>query len=322
MKKRWIGALTAVLFLLAGCLGVQEPQSLYEIGEALVQQLWDVDYKTFTAEGTTALAKKYYEASYLEYYLEDVEYNAGVQHVEETQLVSRLLSAEDMGTEKEQLEGVDYTIQKLKAEVAVDHFRPEYPEQNYFEEGKTYSLIYYIYFVEQEDNMKISGFSYLPEDGEMLPVAHRQKLTQSQKEMILSISNDYLAVRYQLSGEEFSVQQAWAFYQQNLSSNFLERDEISLETLQQMAQEYIQYGVQIRLTEKTLEVGDSKTLAYDGYTAEYYYWVKAEYTYKITAKDASFFSIKGVGSTASLTEMLYFALQEDGSFRMVFAEYL
>lgn len=322
MKKRVIGVFSVVLFLLVSCMGGQKQKSLYEISEALVEQLWNVDYQTFSADGITALAKKYYEASYLEYYLEDVDYNAGVQHVEETQLISRLLSSENVGEEKEQLDGVDYTIQKLKVEVAVEHFRPEYPEQNYFEEGKTYCLIYYVYFVEQENNMKISGFSYLPEDGEMLPAAHRQKLTQMQKEEILSISNNYLAVRYQLNGADFSAQQAWEFYQQNLSSEFLARDEITQETLQEMAQEYARYGVQIRLTDKMLEAGDSKTLTYDGYTAEYYYWVKAEYTYKITARDEKFFSIKGIGATASLTEMMYFAQQEDGSFRMVFAEYL
>ncbi len=310
------------LIFLTSCSVKQLSSNRYEIGKELTEILWNVDYRSFTAENTTIFAKKYYESSYLEYYLKDEEYNAGVLHVQETQLISRLLSTENMGEELENLDGVQYTIQKLKVNVAVDHFRPEYPEQNYFEEGETYSLIYYIYFIEQNGQMKISGFSYLPEDGEMLPLEHRQKLTQEQKEEILSMTNEYLAIRYQLDAQSFSPDQAWAFYQENLSGVFLERDEISLESLKNMTDEYKKYGIKIQLMEKQLEAGETKTLAYDGYTAQYYYWVKAEYSYKIFADDPLFFSIKGVNERENLKEMLYFELQEDGTFQIVFAEYI
>ena len=86
--------------------------------------------------------------------------------------------------------------------------------------------------------------------------------------------------------------------------------------------EYAAYGVQIRLREASLEAGDGKTLVDTGAGAEYCFWVEANYTYEIRAQDAAFLAQHDLDTQKSMREMLYFRMQEDGSFRLCLAEYL
>jgi len=321
--KRLFAMVLALLCILTGCSKQPHtPEELYDVCEELMQLLWDADYTAFTEKKMTEFAKLHYEQEYLAYYLEDPAYNAGVYHVQDTELISSLLLSENRGFEYQTLDGVDYVIQKLKVRVYIEQFRPDYPEQNYFEEGQTYDLIYQVYFIDQDGDYKISGFSYLPEDGDMLPIEHRQKLTQQQKDDMLRIANQYLYWRYEMQCNTFSAQEAWDFYTTYVAGEFLDRDGISLESLNDQQQEYEKYGVNVRLLKKQLQAGDGKTMVYDGYTADYHYWVEAVYTYRIHAADAAFLTERGLAETQELHEMLYFEWDDQGVLHMVFAEYL
>ena len=319
--RRITALFLAVLALFCACSKKKTPDT-YAIGAELMALLWDVDYRDFSSRPMTEFAKRYYEASFLEYYLEDPDYNAGVEHAVQTALVTRLLSREDQGTATETLDGIEYIVQKIRVEAAVDAFAPEFPEENYFAAGEEYALIYQLYFVKEAGAWKLSGFSFLPEDGQMLPSAERQTLDAAQKAELLQKARQYLAVRYEVAQGNFSAEEAWAFYAENADAAFLAQDRINLESLQSLEAEYAAYGVQIRLREASLEAGDGKTLVDTGAGAEYCFWVEANYTYEIRAQDAAFLAQHDLDTQKSMREMLYFRMQEDGSFRLCLAEYL
>ena len=318
--RRIMALFLAIWVLFCGCAKKDAPDT-YAIGAKLVELIWDVDYRDFSSRPMTEFAKRYYEASFLEYYLEDPDYNAGVEHAVETELVTRLLSREDQGAVRETLDGEEYTVQKIRVEVAVDAFAPEFPEENYFAAGEQYALIYQLYFRQEAGAWKLSGFSFLPEDGQMLPQSERQTLSAAQKAAILQTSREYLAVRYEVADGGFSAEDAWAFYRDNAEADFLTRDGIDPESLSATEAEYAAYGVQIRLTEVSLEAGDGKTLVDTGAGAEYCFWVEASYTYEIRARDEAFLAIHDLDAQKSMRETLYFRMQEDGIFRLCFAEY-
>ena len=156
----------------------------------------------------------------------------------------------------------------------------------------------------------------------MLPQSERQTLDATQKAALLQQARQYLAVRYEVAQGGFSAEDAWAFYCDNAEADFLTRDGIDPESLAATEAEYAAYGVQIRLREASLEAGDGKTLVDTGAGAEYCFWVEANYTYEIRAQDAAFLAQHDLDAQKSMREMLYFRLQEDGSFRLCFAEYL
>ncbi len=310
------------VLLLAGC-GVGEKTNaddLFSISAELLNILWNVDYTTFTCERTTEFARTYYEEGYFLYYMEEEEYNAGVSYAQDTELVSRLIDTEDLGTEDQTLDSQEYSVQTIRVHVCVDHFRPEDPDTNFFEEGQTYTLVYNIYFIREDGEPKIAGFSYSPEGEEMLPASEKEPLSQAERAKIMQITKEYLEIRYDFDVHTFSAEEAWVFYSENLTEEFLERDEISLETIREMLAEYTQYEVFINLVDSILESGEQKTYVYDGVNQNFYYWVKAVYTYSISARE-EYLVKKDIGERGTLTEILYFEKQTDGDFKMAWAKY-
>ena len=313
----------AMLFLLTGCAGegnAEEEKDLYAISAELMDILWNVDYKTFTADRTTEFANKYYEESYLAYYLEDPDFNAGITYVQQSGIVSRLLGTEDAGIKLQTSEGVEYQVETLRVQVILDCFSPEDPETNYFEEGKTYTLIYEVYFLTEDGTPKIAGFSYGPEEGEMLPPSEREALTEDEKEAIEEIAKKYLDVRYHFDADLFSPEQAWDFYSANLTEDFLLRDEITQDGINSMLSEYRRYHVSIRLISTVIESGEQKTYVFGETLTGYYYWVRAVYEYAISA-DEEYLNMRDLGKTATITETMYFVKQADGRFQMAGALY-
>ena len=181
-------------------------------------------------------------------------------------------------------------------------------------------LNYQVYFVRQDGALKLAGFSFQPEGEAYLPASEKARLSAEEKEIVLGIAEQYLGVRYEVEYESFSAEQAFTFYEKNLSAAFLKRDGITLQSLAAQQQEFAQNHVSIRLLDCSLTAADQKMEFFDGQTYGYYYHVRASYTYEITA-DAGYFAQKDLASTKTMEETLYFEKQESGEFCMIGAEY-
>jgi hypothetical protein len=75
------------MIVMAGCTPAETQNSINipsdsklmeNAAKELVDVLWNVDYKNFTADKTTAYAKKYYDSDFLADYLDDIRVNSGV----------------------------------------------------------------------------------------------------------------------------------------------------------------------------------------------------------------------------------------------------
>lgn len=311
----------ALCILLLGplccCKAEQAP---FAISKQLMELLWNVDYQTFSSAPTVEFAKKHFESGYLEHFLEDPDGQAGLEQNRQNQLKSRLEDVRDLGLEQQILDGTEYTIQSVQISVFIDSFAPEYPEESFFEQGERYLLNYQVYFVRQDGALKLAGFSFQPEGEAYLPASEKARLSAEEKEIVLGIAEQYLGVRYEVEYESFSAEQAFTFYEKNLSAAFLKRDGITLQSLAAQQQEFAQNHVSIRLLDCSLTAADQKMEFFDGQTYGYYYHVRASYTYEITA-DAGYFAQKDLASTKTMEETLYFEKQESGEFCMIGAEY-
>jgi len=294
---------------------------LFDIAKKLVHILWEVDYRTFTSEDTTGFAKKHYESAYLADYLEDTETNAGVVSVQEEELVSHVLLVEDLGERTERLDGETYTVQRVRAVVQVERFRPKDPKMSFFEEGKSFTMLYDVYFIEEQGVQKIAEYGFEPEGEEFLPAGEKEPLPQEGREQIGQLVIAYLDTRYNIAADSFSVEQQWDFYSQNLSEWFLERDDISRESLEQWGEELSSYHVSIALGESVIEIGQQKKYVNDGESGHFYYWAEASYSYTVEA-DQRYFALKGIEKIDNVRERLYFDRGENGKYRLMWAEYL
>lgn len=309
------------LTILGGAYGCQSHlASPYEIAEELVHIIWDVDYHDFTSEETTKFVDAYYAEAFRLDYHDDVEYHAGVESVRQEALISRVLGTEDLGSETERIDETDYLVQTVRVMLYIENFEPEDPEQSFFEEGQHYTLLYHVYFLEEEGVWKIAQYGYDPEGEALLPASEKERLSEEEMEEIRALTREYLDVRYNLNAESFSVSDQWTFYEQNLQEAFLERDGITKDYLEAMGQELENYHVQITLEQATIEAGEQKQLVFDETFTNYYYWTEAEYTYSVQA-DWEYMAEKNLAENNFLKERLYFEKEGDG-FKIAWAEYL
>ena len=241
----------------------------------------------------------------------------------QTALVTRLLSREDQGTATETLDGIEYIVQKIRVEAAVDAFAPEFPEENYFAAGEEYALIYQLYFVKEAGAWKLSGFSFCRRMGRCCPSRNGRRWTPRRRRSSCkkrgSISRCVMRWRRGISRPRRPGRSTPRMRTQHL---WQAQDGVNLESLQSLEAEYAAYGVQIRLREASLEAGDGKTLVDTGAGAEYCFWVEANYTYEIRAQDAAFLAQHDLDTQKSMREMLYFRMQGDVDSRLCLAEYL
>ncbi len=319
-KRRWIALFLALLALapLWACRAQADP---FAISRELLGLLWNVDYETFSSAPTAAFAKKYFERGYLENFLLDPDGETGVAENQANQLKSRLNSVANQGCEEQILGDTQYTVQRVQASVTLESFAPERPEESFFEQGESYLLNYQFYFVRQEGELKLAGFSFGPEGEAYLPSAEKEPLLEEEKSAVCAVALEYLRARYEVSYASFAPEEVYAFYLSHLSPEFLARDGITLGSLQALGEEFAANHVSIALLSHALAAGDQKTAYYDGQAYGYYYFVTAEYAYEITA-DAAYFASKDLASSKIVKEVMYFERQANGEFLMIGAEYV
>lgn len=321
MRGRMRTLMLFILFLpvlLAGC--AREETDLYAVSEEFIGLLWNVDYREFRADETTEFAKKYYESAYLEDYLQDTEENAGVNAAKSDELISRALWCEDAGTREESIDGQAYTIQQVRARIQIQHFQPEDPSMSFFEEGMETTLLYNVYFMEDEGVLRIAGYDFSPEGEEFLPAGEKEELSQEGWTAISNIARQYLLIRYNIPVDASFVDTQWAFYSQYAAPDFLERDGISRESLETLLEEWQDHGVRVSLEESTIEAGRQKKYVSVGEERGFYYWAELDYTYRIEA-DEAYFAAMDIGERNTVKEILYFEETESGGYRIVGADY-
>lgn len=318
-KKRLITAIlstAAFMLVIAGIywvIGLVNGGN-YRAARELVGIIWNVDYETFNSTNTTEFAQKSYSKEFLEDYMGDIEYNAGVEQAKADKLVSRVLNIENGG----EVKNTDHTVQTVKAQIIIDRYEPEDPDMSFFEQGNKYTLVYDVYFVEEEGQQKISQFFFHPEGEEMLPKSQKERLTKSERDEIEGITRKYLEIRY--NSATYDVVAQWDFYKNNCESEFLTTDEITINSLQGMEDELKQYNAIVTLEKYEIKSGEQKKHYFDGESSDFYYWTETEYTYKIKA-DSSFYTLKGLDDTNTIKERLYF-VKQDSKFFLAAAEYV
>lgn len=323
--SKWKGfvaiLLVGIVAMTVGGCAQEAEKTIYEISEEYIRLLWDVDYETFQVEDTTKFAEQYYESGYLEDYLKDPEYKSGENSVKEQKLKSSVLSLEDLGTEEETIERTIYTIQKIRAEIKIHQLELDEPDMSFFEEGGQYTLIYQIYFLDENGKTVTDGYDFRPEDEEFLPSGEKTPLTEEERREIGDIAMQYLLKRYHIDAHTFSPEETWAFYEANLDRDFLDRDEITRQSLERLGDELVQYHVGLTLVDSEISVGEQKKYIYDGVSYHFYYWADASYTFAVEA-DEAYYTLKSLDKQNTIKERLYFSKDEEGNFRMTWAEYL
>ena len=309
IKLGWIGILAAGILAFGAC---STQSATFAAANDLIRLLWDVDYTTFSADETTEFAKQHYEEGFLEDYLADPDYNAGVEDVKTEELQSSVQSIEDLGTSEED-GGV---VQTVRAKIHIDRFRPENPEDSFFEEGKDYVLRYEIFFQEG----KIASFGFEPEGEAFLPKSEKQPLTEEQKQEIENICRDYLGLRYQIDAADFDLGKAWQRYETLCSEEFLQRDEITQEWLEEFSGQLEQADASLSLLKTDITVADQKEYLSEEDCTGFYYHAEMEYEYAAEA-DADWLEANGLSDTNKVKEKLYFDISGN-SFKIVYAEYL
>ncbi|MBQ9942128.1 MAG: hypothetical protein IJP03_03870 [Christensenellaceae bacterium] len=303
--------------MLAGCGPAEDTPA---VAEEFVRLMWDVDYRTFGAEENTAFAKKHYAKDYLEGYLADEAAGAGTASAAEDQLISRVVDIAHTGSKTAVIGGREYLIENIRVDVFIDHYRPEFPEMSFFEEGKQFCLLYEVYFVEEEGQWKLTQYLYEPEGEEFLPAGEKEELPEEGRRAISRIVQGYLDVRYNCSYLAYDEDHIWQFYEDNLTPSLLARDGIDRQYLARFADALEADRVEIVLQESSAEIGTQKKYVADDAESGFYYWAKVEYTFTVDAP-VEFLQANGLGAENKVTEMLYFR-QEDGVYRLALAEYL
>jgi len=320
--KKLFGLLLALLLVfpggafLSGC----DNGRLFIISQEFIGILWNVDYRTFSPDPNTEFARAYYDSDYLADYLVDIDDSAGVSNVALEKLVAHVKSTEDLGTSKEVLGEVSYTIQKVRAVIAVDNFEPEDPSMSFFEEGQEYTLIFSLFFRREGSSMKLSSYGFEPEGEAFLPAGEKQRLTEEQRAQISLICQQYLSLRYEMDAATFEPAKRLMLYQALCAQTFLDRDGIDEAFLNSFGEELVQYHVSVTLLDSSITVGEQKESYYDGETSGFYYWAELSYVFG-THADEAYFKLHDIGETQRVREKLYFT--PDGSrFLISSAEYL
>jgi len=308
------GTLLLAVFFLMGCTPKADP---YERGRQLLSLMWNVNYETFSAEPMTEFAEECYEEELLRDFLTHPEEKAGVLSVREDRLHSFLVDTWDEGTARETYDGREFLVQKIRCQVYIEHFRPEYPEGNFFEEGKTFMLLYEIAFVEPGN--KIYGFSFTPVGEEFLPAGEKTPLTAGEQAALRAMAGDYLSLRFDFSPDTCEAAKLAGFYDESATRDFVRRDGLTAEYLENFQAEVEEYHVTSRLTIHSLQAGEQKRYLANGENNQFYYWVEAEYTYTLEA-DPAYFARYDLPEEETLQELICFVRTEEG-FLIDHAEY-
>ena len=312
-----------MVFAMAGCSADTESKFMRKASEELIDVLWNVDYTNFTPEKTTAYAKKYYESEFLKDYQSDILYNAGVNSIKEEKLTSKVLSIEDKGASTEDLGDTTYKKYTMKARIEIVSYKPVYPDDSVLEEGKTYDLIFHLYFAEENGKLKLCAFGYEPENGALLPKkANNVTLSAEQKNMLKQLSREYANVRYNFNYENYDPKPVYAFYEKNAMKSFMDQNQISMNYLNEFLKNIKTYKIKTIVTGLTiLAIGENKTPIDLPQGMAYYYLAAIELKYKLSASKEYFEETQIIeGQEYTVREVLGFDF-ENGKPKIVFSEY-
>jgi len=313
LKKIFCLLLIVMCLVFSGC-----SDKPYAIAKEYISLMWDVDYRDFSPEETTAFAKAHYTEAFLADYLYDVEYASGELENKSTKLISHIGDFKDLGCETELLDDLEYTVQKLSAVLYIESYKPEDPEMSFFEEGKRFDLLFSVYFLREDGKLKIESYGFEPIGEEFLPAGEKERLTADEQAELFAAAKNYLFTRNDI--KEFDADEQWKYYSENCTEEFLTRDEISPEYLLSFGEEIGEYDVSVEVLSYNIIVGEQKQSHFDGETAGFYYWAELDYTIGISAEDAYFLE-KNMQPEQEIKEKLYF-IKENGHFYVRAAEYL
>lgn len=330
--KKIIVLLLCVALLLSGCQNSAEHEApagkltqqeqLFGVSSQLIEILWDVDYQNFTSEQTTQFANKYYERELLEDYLTDVEYHAGTQQVQDEKLVAKVEEIKDLGIEDTQIDEMDAKLNTVQATIYIENYEPDNLDLAFFQPDATFTLIFYIYYIEQDGEYKIYQFQYEPYGENFLPNNEKQQLSLAQQQSLENICLTYLDVRYNMDYRQYNLEEVYSFYETYCSQEFLDTDGITFAWLESFYQQVVANELITSLTDWEIRVSDQKTQYRDMYDYDFYYYADMEYTYQVNAGE-EYLQQTGLeqGSTVSVNERLYFDVVGT-EFKIVAAEFM
>ncbi len=272
--------------------------------------MWNMDYENYDATELTNFVQNNYEKEHLDEYMNTLDISEN--GVKENKLKSELLSTEDFGVEQVIIDEKVYDVQKICANVRITSY--ESADPSYFEVGD-FSLVYNFYF----DEMKIAGFDYAPKEGAFVPAEHKTELTQEQSEQIEEYCRKYLDLRYELSYETFDPATVLDVYEQICHSQFLEWEDINIDSLREQSREFKQHLVKMNLTEVQIEVAPQKEAVYDGEVTQFYYHAELVYSFNADT-DEEFLTKYSMGEQNSMKETLFFEFYGD-ELRIILGEY-
>jgi hypothetical protein len=326
--RRFI-ALALAVFLIAFCPTGCAPQAggdaayMRDAANELTDMLWNVNYQTFTPEKATAYAKKYYESIFLKEFLEDISNNAGVAAVKEEKLISRVLEIGEGEASEEQLGDTVYKKYMLNARVEIINYEPMYPDDSILEAGKTYDLVFTLYFGKEGDDLKLVAFAYEPQDGVFLPKrANNVKLNETQRAEIKTIAQNYCRVRYHFDYQTYNPASIFSFFKKNATEEFIEKEGLTEGYLKDFFRDIKTYRLQSSIAElKVLAVDENKSAINLPDGLQFYYIAAVQIRYQIDAT-ADFFQQAQMQKSEvyEIREYLGFDLQ-DGKFVIAFTEY-
>ncbi len=328
MKKIFL-ILTAVI-MLAGCVkpvqsgnaNDKEKEYMKKAAEELVDIFWNIDYRTYTPEKMTAFAKEYYDSGFLSEYLSDIMLNSGVYAMKEEKFVSEVKNVKYMGEGEETLGEETFKTAIIRAEIKIISYKPVYPEDSFFEEGKTYPLIFTLYFKHENGKLKLSVFSYDPENEPFLPKrANNKKLTEKDINKTEEIMKKYCELIYSFDYKSYDKNAVYSFIKNNTDPEYMEFEGFSPEYFSDFEKDIKACRAKSVIESyKVLYVDENKSIVNMLAGAQFYYLASAELKIKITALE-EFFEKMQIEKSGALTKKIVFGFDfKEGKPAVMFTE--
>ncbi len=318
-------AVLCAVFCPAGCAPEEQNEESYmrTAAKELVDVLWNIDYNTFTPEKATAYAKKYYESQFLKEFLDDINTNAGIPSIKEEKLVAKVLSTGEGEAAEEQLGDTVYKKYTMKGSVEVKNYEPVYPEDSILEAGKTYDLLFTLYFGEENGKLKLVAYAYEPQDGVFLPKrANNVKLSSGQIGQIKEIAQNYCRTRYDFDYQTYAPEAAFSFFKKNATAAFIENEGLTQNYLNDFYKDIKTYQMRSTIESlRVLAVDENKSAVNMPDGMQFYYIAAVQTQYSLEATGDFFRQAQmKKGEVYVITEYLGFELV-GGKFRIAFTDY-
>ena len=315
-----------LLFPAAGCADKEESGEAGTMNTAakeLIDVLWNVDYNTFTPEKATAYAKKYYESEFLKEFMDDINYNSGIPAIKEEKLISKVVSMGDGEASKEELGDTTYKKYTMTAKIEIKSYEPMYPEDSFLEAGKTYDLLFTLYFAEQDGALKLVAYAYEPENGVFLPKrANNVQLNADQRNEIKIIAENYCKTRYNFDYRTYAPKKIFEFFKMNATDAFMENEGLTEQYIGDFYKDIKTFKMRsVIVSLKILAVEENKAPVNMPDGTQFFYFAVADIRYVIDATDDFFKQAQmKKGELYAIKEYLGFDLL-NGKFKIAFTEW-